>query len=46
MQSTVDFILIFQVTYVFDNESTIFFAVFMSLWGKLIYSRVVNFLQK
>ena len=26
--------LFFQLTYLFDNEATVFFAAFMSLWGK------------
>ena len=28
------FISLFQVAYVFDNEFTVVFAIFMSLWGK------------
>ena len=31
------FIYSSQLTYLFDNEATVFFACFMSLWGKYLH---------
>lgn len=33
--SNLDFLSSSQVTHLFDNGATVFFAVFMAVWGKL-----------
>lgn len=35
-QSLSDSCMFARITYLFDNPSTVFFAIFMSFWGKIV----------
>ena len=34
-----------QITYLFDNPATVFFAIFMSFWGKRWFSCMLTYIK-